>query len=355
MRIIQVMPDFEMAGAQTMCENLVNELIKDKNNDVRIISFFNKKCEITERLEKKGVNIIYLSKKKGLDISIIFKIKKILDEFQPNIIHTHRYALEYIVPAVKISNIKQYKIIHTVHNIAQKEVGNTLQKLQKYLFKHKMVIPVAISEIVQDSIVKRYNLNKNNVPIIYNGIDLDSCIRKNNYSFNDRIVHIGRFTEQKNHEELIEIFNEILKFDKKLKLYLIGVGELQSNIRNKVKQLKIENSVVFLGEKKSCYKILNKADIFVLPSKWEGMPMSLIEAMATGLPCVAFPVGGIPNMICDGKNGYLPENALEFIQCICKIKADKELRKKIGKNAINDCYKFSSKLMAEEYSKLYKI
>lgn len=198
MKILQVMPDFEMAGAQTMLENLVMELKKNKENEIRIISFFNKKCAITDRLEKNNIRIYYLNKKRGFDISIVFKLRKIFNEYLPDVVHTHRYALEYVVPAYKLSK-SHPNIIHTVHNIAEKEVPRSLQLFQKRWFKKHLAIPVAISEKIKASILSRYNLNETEVPMIYNGIDLTKCKVKDNYENNNIILHIGRFSEQKNH------------------------------------------------------------------------------------------------------------------------------------------------------------
>ncbi len=353
MKILQVMPIFEMAGAQTMCENLVNELIKDKNNKVQIISFFNKECEITKRLENKGIKIYYLNKKRGPDFKLIFKIKKILDEINPDVIHTHLYSLEYIIPAIKLSKIKNPKLIHTIHNIAKKEVPRWLQFFQKYWFKKGKVIPVAISEKIQETIKDLYEINLESIPLIYNGVDLEKCIEKKNYQLNNIVLHIGRFCEQKNHKELIDIFKECLKLNKDLKLYLVGEGELKSDIEKKVEELKLDNNIVFIGHLSECYKIMNKADIFVMPSKWEGMPMTIIEAMGTGLPIVASNVGGLPDMIRDGKEGYIVNSKSEFVDKINKVLCDIELRKEFGKKEIDRGKKYSANKMADEYLKLY--
>ena len=352
MKILQVMPDFNLAGAQTMCENLIMELIKNKNDRVEVISFYNDITTITKRLEENGIIIHYLNKKKGLDYSIIKKIKKIIFEFEPDVIHTHRYALEYVMPAL-IRN-KKVKIIHTVHNMAINEVPRFLQKLQYIWFRKETVIPVAISENVQKSIIERYKLAEDKVPIIYNGINLSKCIKKTNYDSFNKILHIGRFSEQKNHDELIDIFNECLREKSDLKLILVGEGEMQEKIEKKVKNLNIEGNVIFKGKISSPYEIMNSADMFVLTSKWEGMPMTLIEAMGTGLPCIAYPVGGIPNMIIDGETGFLPQNAEEFKKAILNLaKLSNNEIKKICEKTIKTSQKFSATEMRDKYYYLY--
>ena len=355
MKILQVMPDFETAGAQTMLENLSMQLIKDKSNNIKVISFYNKRCAITERMEKNNIEIYYLGKIKGFDIRIIFKLYKIIKKFNPDVIHTHRYSLEYIMPAIKLLNNKSIKIIHTIHNVAEKEVPDRLQKMQKIWFENNQVIPVAISQVVQKSICNRYNVLPENVPIINNGIDLSKCIKKNDYKFNNRIVHIGRFTEQKNQKELIDIFSIVMnkKNNNKLQLILVGEGEQFLKIKEYVKYKNIEKNVIFKGKIDSCYNILNQSDIFVMPSKWEGMPMTIIEAMGTGIPIVAYPVGGIKDIINDGLNGFLVNNIEEFADRIMQLENNIKLRERIGNNAKESANQYSSKEMSKRYKELY--
>jgi len=352
-KVLQVMPDFLIAGAEIMCENLINELVKEDNIDINVVSFFTKNTEITKRLEKKGIRIIYLDKKKGFDITMFKKLKEIITLYEPDVIHTHRYALEYIVPTVRLLIRKKIKIIHTVHSIAEKEVPKWLRVFQKNWFKQRIVNPVAISECVKQSIIDVYNLESEDIPIVYNGILLENCIPKKNYSLNNNILHIGRFCDVKNHTELIDIFYELSQKYPNMNLLLIGDGPLLNTIKDQVKNLNIENKVHFLGVQENCFKYLSTSDIFILPSKYEGMPMTIIEAMGTGLPIVSRPVGGINDMIVDGKNGLLPKSKEETLNSLELLLDNIDLRKKLGTNALRDSELFSSKKMAKNYIKLY--
>ena len=348
-KIIEIIPEFKLAGAETMCENLINAIDK-KKYEIIAISLFSNKSPITERLEKNNIKIYYLNKKKGFDLKVFFKLCKIFKKEKPDMIHTHLYVMRYsLLPSILFS--KKAVKVHTVHNIAEKEISKG-KIIHKIAFKIFNVIPVAISEVVKESIIKTYKLNSNKVPLIYNGINLDNCIKKKNYKCSNTIIHIGRFSEQKNHVELIDIFNDCLKQNGKLKLLLIGDGEKKDEIHNYCKELGILKNVNFLGLQDNCYSFLNESDIFVMPSKWEGMPMTIIEAFGTGLPVVAYPVGGISDMIINEKNGFLPNNKKDFCNKILKLLEDNNLRKEIGLTNIKDSVNFSSKKMAELYCDL---
>ena len=218
---------------------------------------------------------------------------------------------------------------------------------------------VALSKQNKESAIKRYGHIAEAIPIVSNGIDQSRCIVKTDYSFNETItlIHIGRFVLIKNHEMLLEAFADVVSTikGKSLKLKLIGEGELLDMMKSKVKALSLENNVEFVGTKSSCYEDLGNSDIFILPSHSEGMPITLIEAMATGLPCIATSVGGIPDVITNGENGLLIEKNKEALtNAIRRLICDEELRKKLGEGAKKRAEEYSSSHMAEEYLKVYR-
>lgn len=353
MRIIQVMPEFGLAGAEVMAENLACSL-KSKGHEVLMISFYNMHTAITERLEKNGIRIEYLGKKKGVDLSIVPKMRKIMKVFQPNIVQTHRYVLPY---AFLSSVGLKVKRVHTIHNIAEKEVPRKQLPLQKMLFKNFGVIPVAITPITKKSIETYYNLNDNEVPLIYNGIDLEKCIQKKNTKINESatVLHIGRFAPQKNHMMMVEAFAEVVKKYPTCELELIGDGDLVESVRQRVVELAIEKNVRFIGLLDTVYTKMAESDIFILPSNYEGMPITLIEAMATGLPIVATAVGGVPDMIEDGKSGLLVDVSKEKIaDAIIRLLKDEALREKVSHGAMMKASDFSLENMTKAYVELYQ-
>lgn len=352
-RILQVIPDMELAGAETMCENLTNELAK--SNEVAIVSFFGKHTEITKRLERKGIKIIYLDKKKGPDIGLIKKIKNVINDFKPDVIHTHRYCLEYVYPAVKISKYKNIKIVHTVHNIASKEIPKSRRMLRKIFINNKNIVYVAISEIVQKTIHEEYNIDYKDIPVILNGIDLKNCIVKKNYNNTKVLLNIGRLSEQKNQEFLIDVFQKVHEKHPEYKLKIIGNGPLENEIKKQIAEKELDNFIILEKNKANCYKDLNESDMFVMTSKWEGIPMTIIEAMGTGLPIITSNVGGIPNMIENYVEGILLDlNEDDFINKICDVIETKKLRENLGKNALRRSAEFSSKIMADKYMEIYE-
>lgn len=354
MKIVQIMPEFGLAGAETMCENLTYELVK-MGHEVIVVSLYDFHSAITDRLEESGVIIKYLSKKPGIDISIISKLRLLFKKEKPDVIHTHRYVMQYAIPAAIMSGIKAR--VHTVHNVALKENDKPARILAKFFYKFCNVVPVALSSEIQKTILDEYKLKPKDVPIILNGINLSKCIPKENYLCNDsiKILHIGRFSEQKNHVILIEAFRLFHANNKSSRLELIGDGEKKDEIKELVKKCKLENCVDFLGLQKNVYAYLHDADVFVLPSNYEGIPMTLIEAMGTGLPIVATNVGGIPDMLVNNISAKIVNNnAEEVARAIEDIAISESTRKALGKKALEASTVFSAKEMCRAYSNIYE-
>lgn len=353
MTIIQFMPEFGLAGAETMCENLTYELV-DKGHNVIVVSLYNYHSPITERIEKRNIPLLYLEKKTGLDLSIIKKIRNILKKYKPEILHTHLYLLKYVALASFGLNIKG--IVHTVHNIAQKENGTFDRSINNLFFKSKKVVPVALSELIRSTITQVYKINKNSIPVIFNGVPLPKTFPKRNYDSDERIkiIHVGRYTDAKNHMALLQAVNELHSHHPNIVLNLYGAGELKDKIDSFIAEHNASDYIFDNGLSDKIREKLIESDIFVLPSKYEGIPMTIIEAMGAGLPIIASRVGGIPDMIEDGIDGLLCDPDKESIKTsLLKIIKNPNLRKQLGTKAIHKAEKFSAKRMADAYEQLY--
>ena len=355
MKILQVIPYFCFGGAETMCENLTYALIK-LGHDVTVVSLYDEQTPIAQRMEAAGVKIRYLDKKLGLDLSMVPKLMKIMKQEQPDVVHTHLDVIKYAVAAAKLCGIR--RCVHTVHNVAHEEAEGRVQKIiNTTYFKLGWSVPVALSPEVRNTIESFYGLKEEDVPMIYNGVDLGKCCPKETYTLAEpaRLLHIGRFNNQKNHKGLLEAFAQIATAYPACCLNLIGDGELLEETKQYANTLGLREKIHFLGNQTNVYPFLQEADLFLLPSNFEGMPMTIIEAMGTGLPIVASKVGGVPDMLEDGKSGMLVSCAPESVaQAVLQLLNQQDLRETLGTNALVASRIFGADHMAQCYCDLYK-
>ena len=354
MKIMQVIPYFCFGGAETMCENLTYAL-SSLGHEVTVVSLYQDRTPISQRMEAAGVKILYLDKKLGLDLSMVPKLMKIMRQEKPDVVHTHLDVIKYAVAAARLSGVKH--CVHTVHNVAHQEAEGRLQKIiNTVYFKLGWSVPVALSPEVRRTIESFYGLKEEKVPMVYNGVDLGKCTPKEDYRLSEPacLLHIGRFNDQKNHAGLLEAFSLVLKRHPNCCLKLIGDGDLREAVERQAETLSIRDKVFFLGSQSSVHPFLQEADLFLLPSKFEGMPMTIIEAMGTGLPIVATAVGGVPDMLRDQESGLLVSCEPESIaDAVCKLLDSETLRKTLGSNARLDSKQFGADHMARCYCESY--
>ncbi|MDU4952410.1 MAG: glycosyltransferase family 1 protein [Clostridium sp.] len=176
-------------------------------------------------------------------------------------------------------------------------IYKAMNTICKPLFNRIVNLKIAPSDLAACFTFGEKSYSNGEVNILHNAVDLNyfkfseikrSKIR-NELDLDDKFNiygHIGRFSKQKNHEYLIEIFKYIHEMDPYSKLVLVGTGELKSEIERKVDDYNLTDSVIFLGVRKDIPDILSAIDLFVFPSFFEGMPNTVVEAQAVGLPCI---------------------------------------------------------------------
>lgn len=250
-----------------------------------------------EEIEALGGKVILIS-----PYQHVFKyhkeLKKILKEEKYKIVHSHINTLSvFSLFAAKCAGVP-VRIAHSHSTTNKKEKKKNLMKQVLRPFSKLFATDyMCCTEHAGRWLFGDKEYDKGNVYLLNNAIDLDKFkydenVRKevrNELEIKDDtliIGHIGRFVEQKNHEFLIDIFNEVNKKYKKSVLLLVGQGPLQDKTKNKVEQLGLKDNVMFLGQRNDTNRLYQAMDIFLFPSLYEGLGMVLIEAQCSGLPCL---------------------------------------------------------------------
>lgn len=360
-KIIIVVPAFNLGGAERMATYLALYLNKDRF-DVSIISNSPKvNNELTKMLEQHNIQVFYLNKKKGLDITLYPRLYKLIEDLNPKIIHSHQSVQRYLFPFYT----KKRLFIHTIHNVASRELENYFaRKLQKILYMNGL-IPVSISDNVTKTILEEYHLI--HCDTIPNGIPLE------NYSLKEKdrsltryelglssedfiFVNVAGFRKAKNHKLLITAFKDFLDTGGNGKLLLVGDGFFLDESKKLACTDNIQDKVYFLGLRSDIPQILNASDVFVLSSDWEGYPLSVLEAMASGLPVISTDVGGVPEIISNKISGLLvkPNNPESLSKAMVSLYEDSNLRDFMGQKGREIAYdKFSVRTMCLKYEELY--
>lgn len=232
------------------------------------------------------------------DIYVKRRLLKIIAEYNVKAIHSHLEVL-YYVKLISNSISSDVKLFFTCHSMPSFIFKKTKWRNEKpaahYLVKHKNLQLIALHDDMRKELNSMFNTDK--TIVLPNGIDFTryTGITENKTDIRASIGvptesfvigHIGRFTEAKNHKKLVNIFAEILKVEPKAFLLMIGTGELQIQVEAQLKKLGLDRKYVILQKRNDIPRLLKAMDVFVFPSVFEGLPVTLVEAQVSGLRCL---------------------------------------------------------------------
>ncbi len=308
-KVIQVIPSFRTGGAEALVKNYL--LSFDRKNCDYEAFVAGDRCNypFEKVLLDAGVKLTFLTelyKKSRLPgklghILTAFRWRKAVNNFFkkacPDVVHCHLNVAQTLVYAA--GELEKAKLFYTVHSDPDKYWGGYKNPKEvgavKKLLLHNDIMFFALHP---DSVpkIKKYFGEKSRVEVLRNAVDTAAfapnaekraAIRKE-LGLSDDIMtigHVGRFFEPKNHGFLIDVFASLHKKHPNSRLVLVGDGVLKNQAEEKVKELSLEDSVSFLGNRMDIPELLSAFDVFLFPSLWEGLPLTLIEAQAAQLPC----------------------------------------------------------------------
>lgn len=206
-------------------------------------------------------------------------------------------------------------------------------------FLTKRLYPKANAVVFQTERAKNYFRNLKNGVVIPNPINVEN--KSENVDYN-KIVTMGRLTDQKNQKLLISAFSYLASLNQDAYLQIYGEGELKEELQAQIDSLSLTNRVTLMGNHPDVIDKISDAGIFCLPSNYEGLSNALLEAMMLGLPCISTNCAGADETIVDGENGYLVEvgNEKAFSEKLIKLFNDREIQAKFSKNAKITAEKF---------------
>ena len=352
-KVAVVLPYFGNGGAENMVAHLVSHLDLDQVN-VQVFCIYGnaQKNHLEDEVRSHGVEIIYIGKGLGFSPSAVFKLYKALNKFKPDVIHTHLMACMYSAPWILLHRIK---MLHTIHSIPKAENNYKIRRIvMTILYKIRKAVPVAISSENQRLIAEYYRLKIDSIEVVDNPVVTKKFYHNGYDNEYIMLVTVGRLSKEKNQGLLIQVLANLVKEYPKIKLRIIGDGKERETLRQKATDLNLQSNIEFTGNVPDVENYLCDADIFVLSSLYEGVPLSILEAMAAGLPIVSTDVGGVKDIVTD--NGILVNSGDvdAMTQAILKLIRDRTLRLKYGEHSLANVKKYDIENVSKHYIDLYK-
>lgn len=362
-------------GAEKHMQLLARNLLRDGYSITVICSHSKTLDAWCESMEQDAIRVIRLKVGHKHDPRHYVLLKKILQQEKPDILHLHLWnpgACRYAFLAASSKESKEMKIISTEHDPFQ--LQGLKKSFKKGTFK-KTNLTIAVSRSNGEQMLKWYPQIEGKVVVIHNGIDLEAFEQQlRHYSQQEKIKIRTELFQAKSQDFIITTIaalhprkgllflldafakvRENLGTRDSLKLVIIGEGPQKKILEQKIRKLKLKETVVLLGYQENIPKILKSSDLFVLPSLKEAFGLVLLEAMAAQLPIIASNVGGIPEIIEDQKSGMLVEPGKSDLlaEKITMFIKNAPLRQKLAFLGYHRVKEFDLKKMVQKTEEVY--
>lgn len=303
LRILHVLGGLDRGGAETMVMNLYRNIDREKVQFDFVIHHPEKDSYVNE-VKLLGGKVFNIQNYKGINhLQYMKEWHRFFHEHpEYRIIHGHVRS----TASIYLRIAKKYELITLSHSHNTSEGKGIVARVKRILEKPIRNIAdylIAPSVKAGEWLFGKGAIEKDNFYLLKNAIDTEKYAynikireeKRSELNINNEIVigHVGRFEEQKNHEFLIQIFKQFHKINNNSLLVLIGVGKLEEEIKKQVNNSKLENNVLFLGERADVNELMQAMDIFILPSYYEGLGIVAIESQTAGLPTIVSE--GIPS------------------------------------------------------------
>lgn len=337
--IMEVIYCFKAAGSETLAASLAS-YIKKKNYNISVCATHIGFGPISDLLSGRNIPCFAIKCDKKGWLAKRYALYKLFKKEKITHLHIHHMSIFILCywPA-RFAGVK--KIIVTEHTEYEIEKNRKLFERCKRFCKKADLITVIHKGLI-DYFKNNFNVAAEKIKLIANGVDTDYFKPLTNvkdiYKTDKQKYIIGcvaRFHEDKDHKNLINAFKILTEtFGEDVHLWLLGGGHLKKECEKLVETLGLKDSVHFLGEINDVEEYYTQMDLFVLPSKTEGVPLVLLEAMSSGIPCVATRVGGIPELV-ESTAGRLveKENSAELAKAMLDVLSQPEIRENMAKQS----------------------
>ncbi len=338
----------DVGGSSQVVYDLVNRLKGDSRFEISLIVFFDRiDGRYSSLLRDPSVRVYILHKKCTIDIPFMFELRRTVAHIDPDIISSHLTCVFYLNLIV---DYKRCKIVHTIHAKPKNDLPAIYRASISGNVKKRNIIIVACHHRLMGEAESIY---RSSVRAIDNGIHLPS--NDNHTAKTYDLLTVGRMDAVKRQSDFLKIIKSLHDIGIQVRGAIAGYGALQAELEREADAIGIRQYVDFFGKGQKTDELYERSKLFVLTSEREGSPIVILEANAFGIPVIATSVGGVPDMVHDGENGYTFEvgDIQGAAKTIANVLRDSKQLQRLSQGALAESKKHSDTTMANEYADLF--
>ncbi|MFK7822092.1 MAG: glycosyltransferase [Planctomycetaceae bacterium] len=350
-------------------EVLVADMIRSLSNQFRcVVACLDDIGSIGDSLIAEGVPLKLLNRSPGIDWQCGRRLAAWCEEQDVDVMHVHQCTPMFQAMLSRLPG-KRVPLLLTEHGRHHPDFPSRKRAIVHRLLLGKRDRLVAVGEATRQALIAYEGLPADRVEVIYNGVDLEQFTKvaseirdevRNELGLNadDWIVTlVARLDAIKDHPTAIRTVQLVRESVPNAKLLIVGDGPERDRIERIIRESNLQDCVRMLGTRRDVPRLLRTSDTFLMSSIGEGIPLTIIEAMAAGVPVVSTNVGGIPEMVSTGESGFLHESgdAEGLAGSIRALAGDAQLRNRVTEAARTRAFDvFSRKQMLASYGQLYQ-
>lgn len=372
MKVLHIIPTLSKGGAERLVVDICNECNSRKNCEAKILLLHNQN-DFSSQL--RNTTVIHTTSSfrlriTGKSISDFADYKKVAAAFKPDIIHSHLFEAELftrenLFPHVRYfshlhDNMKQFEQMHFGHMFSKKNWSGMIEK-SHLIHRYRRCKNHFIANSKHTEAFFKKNLPSDlviNLTHIPNAIDIRSfpLVRRNPVPNQIRLITIGSLVPKKNHAFLFRVMEVLIEKNFLVQLTILGGGPLQAELKMKAERLGILPHILFQGPVNDVATYLTQADVYVHSAIYEPFGLSILEAMATGLPVVAHNGGGNSEFIMNGKEGFILDDLdpVLFAEKILEVVTSKDIYQQFSNHAHSMALHFAMEQYFDRLILLYE-
>lgn len=338
MKVMHLLNTGKYSGA----ENVVCQIVDLMKDDVDFV-YCSLDGEIKKVLADKDIMFVPLKKMS------VFEVRRVIEEQKPDVVHAHDMRASFFAAMA----CGKTPLVCHIHNNAYDSRKMNLKSALFYLAAMKAKHVFWVSE-TSFSGYRFHSSFENKSSILLNVINVEKLyekMREDKLSYHYDVVFVGRLTYQKNPERLINVLRVLCERNPSMKACIIGDGDLKEVVSSLIVKNHLESHIDLVGFKSNPLKMIHDSKVMLLVSRWEGLPMCVLEALALGVPVVSTPTDGIESIVVNGKNGFVCETDENLVDKIGDVIENAELQKSLSGESVrfslyhNDKVSYSKKIM----------